>query len=162
MTITITRQKNATPQHLQEIFKIVRGLVVGFLDDAFKPDEIKGWAKPSYPCHRCGQTFKGSTGLSKHQATCNGKMRFRCNGCVNYFETEDELNVHKIKIHEAVIEIGKLSCKTCNVAFENQGLFVNHFQKEHDIPPSKKVRENIKTVSFSTNVAEVREFEPAN
>lgn len=56
----------------------------------------------------------------------DGRLVHKCDCCLIYFATKDELNAHKRKMHQV-----KLTCKICNRYFDCSDKLHTHIRKVH-------------------------------
>ena len=81
----------------------------------------------NYMCSDCGQTFKWSHSLKRHQRThqTHPDLRYTCNFCFKTFSRKDHLTIHE-DLHTTSSET--FPCAQCGATFKNRKTLTGHMK----------------------------------
>ena len=93
----------------------------------------------NYMCSDCGQTFKWSHSLKRHQRThqTHPDFRYTCNFCFKTFSRKDHLTIHE-DLHTTSSET--FPCDQCGATFKNRKTLTGHL-KTHNSQKEFKCEE---------------------
>ena len=82
-------------------------------------------ADRNYMCHDCGQTFKWSHSLKRHQRTHKpaDQYKYSCRHCFKAFSRKDHLTIHE-NLHADSHE--SYPCADCGATFKNKKTLAGH------------------------------------
>ena len=86
-------------------------------------------------CGQCGQTFKWSHSLRRHQRTHQKDYKFTCAHCPKTFSRKDHLAVHE-KLHDSE-NTEAYPCPECGVRFKNKKTLTGHVKTHSTDKPHK-------------------------
>lgn len=100
-------------------------------------------------CINCGVNYKTMAGSKLHKCSVvNGILKeYDCQLCDESFACESRRQKHELVAHG--IDGRTWICNECDEEFLNEDDFRLHNKQKHDIPPSKKIKENQGTLNIS-------------
>ena len=150
-SLQVSRLKGADSHHLLLAVKVLKHIIDGIMEKAFTGAKFASLfrsasfiekMKAKEYCVNCGVNYKTMAGSKLHKCSVvNGILKeYDCQLCDESFACESRRQKHELVAHG--IDGRAWSCNECDEEFLNGDEFRLHNKQKHDIPPSKKVKEN--------------------
>lgn len=145
VALTIFKLTLLSPEGQEKIFKYRK--------------HLDPYAKASYKCSMCLNTFINVGDLRKHviDHNKNAKLKFTCNICKNKFETQKLLTIHTFEEHEYTYECNICEAFLCYTVSQ----VLEHARAHHAdvLTPDKTLEETLKVGKmFKTSAMSQREM----
>ena len=142
-TLTVTKMSGTSSSQLVLMMRALKYMINGVLEKRISKNKLLSFVQPptrSNYCNICGHTAKSLVGSKQHKCdvVSGSVLNFECKVCHEFFSTEDERKYHAYHNHK--IDGVTWHCNKCDEGFSNEDNFYLHISKVHDVPPSKKAK----------------------
>lgn len=94
-------------------------------DDHVRPKQLE--------CQICWKEFANTSKVKRHMSVHSHELSFKCKYCGKWFQRQEELSVHILKIHQPGNKDRKRwNCLNCFKIFDSASGLEKHMREEHN------------------------------